>query len=154
VTDPSADTLFMSRALELARAAGAVGEVPVGAVVVRAGVVLTEGHNLVETQHDPTAHAEMMVIREAGQKLQNWRLEGCTLYVSLEPCPMCGMAIRLARFSRIVFGARDPRMGGAGSYLNLFHDSSIGPLPEVTEQVLADESSKLLRDFFRARRLR
>lgn len=146
------DLHYMQKALALARQAADAGEVPVGALIVRDNSIIAEGSNLVETNFDPSAHAELLAIRTAGSVLQNWRLEGCTLYVSLEPCPMCGMAIRLARLSRVVYGTRDPRMGGHGSFLNLFSDSSIGPLPEVLGGILAEESSELLKAFFRSRR--
>lgn len=152
MTDSYVDTQFMHMALNLARQAGERGEVPVGAVIVRDNSIIAEGANLVETNFDASAHAELLAIRSASSTLANWRLEGCTLYVSLEPCPMCGMAIRLARLSRVVYGARDPRMGGHGSFLNLFTESSIGPLPHVLGGVLAEESSALLKEFFRKRR--
>ena len=143
----------MQLALAEARAASRAGEVPVGAVVVSAqGDVLAREHNLRETETDPTAHAEILALREAGRRLSNWRLSGATLYVTLEPCPMCAAAIVLARVQRVVFAAQDPRLGAAGSRLQLFAELA-GDWPvDVIGGVLEEEASALLKDFFAGRR--
>ena len=148
------DFTWMARALELARAGGLRGEVPVGAVVVQSGVVLAESHNRTLERGDPTAHAELVAIRAAARRLGDWRMTGCTLYVTLEPCAQCAGAIVLARIPRLVFGARDPKSGMAGSLGNLVQDTRLNHRVELLGGVLADESSRLLRTFFRARRRR
>jgi tRNA(adenine34) deaminase len=148
----SADASWMARALELAHQAAMLGEVPVGAVVVRDGVVLGEGHNLTVTQADPTAHAEIVALRRAAAEQGDWRLLGCTLYVTLEPCAMCAGAIVLARVPRVVFGTRDPKAGMVESLGRLLSDPRLNHRCEVREGVLAEESSDLLRSFFRERR--
>ena len=142
----------MARALEQARQAGFRGEVPVGAVLVREGCLLAEGHNLTITSVDPTAHAEVVAIRKAAGRQGDWRLEGTTLYCTLEPCAQCCGSIVLARIPRLVYGASDPKAGMAGSLGNLIQDSRLNHRAEVTSGVLADESADLLRVFFRARR--
>ena len=142
----------MARALEQARAGERLGEVPVGAVVVREGRVLAEAHNRRESWCDPTAHAEVVAVRAAARRLQSWRLEGCTLYVTLEPCAQCAGAIVLARIPRLVFAAADPKAGMAGSLGNLVQDPRLNHRVEVAGGVLADESAELLRAFFRQRR--
>ena len=142
----------MARALEMARAGGLRGEVPVGSVVVRAEKVLAESHNRTVEQHDPTAHAESLAIRAAARRLGDWRLTDCTLYTTLEPCAQCAGAIVLARIPRLVFGAHDPRAGMAGSLQNLVQDPRLNHRVELLGGVLASESSQLLRAFFRARR--
>jgi tRNA(adenine34) deaminase len=142
----------MARALDLARAAEAAGEVPVGAVVVRDGAVLAEGNNRTVRDADPTGHAEVVVIRAAARAIGDWRLVGCTLYVTLEPCAMCAGAIVLARIPRVVFAAHDPKAGMGGSLGDLLHDTRLNHRCEVTTGVLAEASSSLLRAFFRARR--
>jgi len=143
----------MRLALEEAKAALAAGEVPVGAVVVSgSGEVLAQAHNLRESSSDPTAHAEILALRLAGERLGNWRLSGATLYVTLEPCPMCAAAIALAHVQRVVFGAQDPRLGAAGSRLGLFAELA-GEWPvDVIGGVLEEEASTLLKDFFAGRR--
>ena len=143
----------MRLALAEARVALRVGEVPVGAVVVSAqGEVLARAYNLRETETDPTAHAEILAMREAGRRLGNWRLSGTTLYVTLEPCPMCAAAIVLARVQRVVFAAQDPRLGAAGSRLQLFAELA-GDWPvDVIGGALEEEASTLLKDFFAGRR--
>ncbi len=146
------DVLWMARALEMARMAGIRGEVPVGAVLVRGGVLLAEGHNRTVTTADPTAHAEVVAIRRAAALQGDWRLEGTTLYCTLEPCALCSGAALLARIPRVVFGARDPKAGMAGTLGNLLQDPRLNHRAEVTAGVLADASSALLLDFFRARR--
>ena len=142
----------MARALEQARMAALRGEVPVGAVVVRDGALLAEGHNLTVTNADPTAHAEVMTIRRAAALQGDWRLEGVTLYCTLEPCTLCCGAIVLARVPRVVYGARDPKAGMAESLGNLLEDSRLNHRAEITAGVLAEESATLLQSFFRARR--
>ncbi len=142
----------MARALEMARAGRLRGEVPVGAVIVQGDAVLAEAHNRTLERDDPTAHAEMVAIRAAARRVGDWRLAGCTLYVTLEPCAQCAGAIVLARISRLVFGAADPRSGMAGSLENLVRDPRLNHRAELLGGVLAEESSALLRSFFRARR--
>jgi tRNA(adenine34) deaminase len=151
-TEVSADRKWMERALELAREAAVMQEVPVGAVIVRGGEVLAEGHNLTVTEADPTTHAEVVAIRRAAAAVGDWRLLDTTLYVTLEPCAMCAGAIVLARIPRVVFGARDPKAGMVGSLGNLLQDPRLNHRCEVTEGVLAAESGELLRVFFRERR--
>ena len=143
----------MRAALAEARAALDAGEVPVGAVIVSAdGEVLAKAHNLREAGSDPTAHAEILALREAGRRIGNWRLSGTTLYVTLEPCPMCAAAIVLARVQRVVFAAQDPRLGAAGSRLQVFAELA-GEWPvDVIGGVLEEESATLLKDCFAGRR--
>jgi tRNA(adenine34) deaminase len=148
----AADVDWMSRALALAREAAAAGEVPVGALIVRDGDLLAEGHNRTVTDADPTTHAEVVAIRRAAAAIGDWRLVGCTLYVTLEPCAMCAGAIVLARIPRVVFGALDPKAGMVESLGNLLQDHRLNHRCEVTGGVLADESGELLRTFFRGRR--
>ena len=142
----------MTRALELAESAASRGEVPVGAVLTKDQEIVAEGHNLTVTSNDPTAHAEVVVIREAAQKLGDWRLTGCTLYVTLEPCAMCSGALVLSRVRRLVFGAWDPKAGMVGSLGNLVQDERLNHRIEVTGGTLADASSDLLKAFFQERR--
>ena len=142
----------MELALNLARAAGAAGEVPVGALVVRGGEVVGRGFNQPISRHDPTAHAEVMALREAAVRLGNYRLPGCTLYVTLEPCAMCAGAIMHARIDRVVFGGRDPKTGAAGSVVDLFAELRLNHHTEVVGGVLAKECGSLLSSFFAARR--
>ncbi|GAB6934931.1 tRNA adenosine(34) deaminase TadA [Calditerricola yamamurae] len=143
------DCWFMREALAEARKAEAIGEVPIGAVIVRNGEVVGRGHNLRETGKDPTLHAEMVAIREAASRLGGWRLLGCTLYVTLEPCPMCAGAIVQARIERVVYGAPDPKAGCAGTLMNLLDEPRFNHQVAVTSGVLAEECAQLLRDFFR-----
>ena len=142
----------MARALEIARAGRLRGEVPVGAVIVQGDAVLAEAHNRTLERNDPTAHAEMVAIRAAARRVGDWRLTGCTLYTTLEPCAQCAGAIVLARIHRLVFGAADPRSGMAGSLENLVRDPRLNHRAELLCGVLAEESSALLRSFFRTRR--
>lgn len=145
----------MDRALELAAEAGAVGEVPVGALVVDAnGTVLGEGRNSRERDGDPTAHAEVVALRAAAQAKGEWRLEGCTLVVTLEPCPMCAGASVLARVPRIVLGAWDPKMGGCGSVWDIVRDRRSTHRVEVLGGVRAQECAAVLRSFFEGHRPR
>jgi tRNA(Arg) A34 adenosine deaminase TadA len=143
----------MALALEQAQQAAEAGEVPVGAVVVKDGQVIATGRNAPIASHDPTAHAEVVALREAARILGNYRLEGCTLYVTLEPCAMCSGAMLHARVDRVVFGATDPRTGAAGSVLNLFGHTQLNHQTQITGGVLADECSQLLKDFFRPKRM-
>jgi len=146
------DERWMSAALDLARAAERVSEVPVGAVVTRGDQLIGSGHNRTVTDADPTAHAEIVAIREAAAHIGDWRLVDCTLYVTLEPCAMCAGAIVLSRIPRAVFGAHDPKAGMAGSLGNLLQDPRLNHRCEVVTGVLAEESSEMLKAFFRARR--
>ena len=146
------DAHFMRLALAEAQAAAQAGEVPVGAVVVKDGRVIATGRNAPINGHDPTAHAEIQALRAAAQALGNYRLEGCTLYVTLEPCSMCSGAMLHARLSRVVFGAPDPKTGAAGSVLNLFAVPQINHQTSVEGGVLAEEGAELLRAFFKPRR--
>ena len=148
----ASDYLWMARALEQARLAGTRGEVPVGAVVVKDGALLAEGHNLTVTTSDPTAHAEVVAIRNAAALQGDWRLEGTTLYCTLEPCTQCCGAIVLGRIPRVVYGAADPKAGMAESLGNLLQDSRLNHRAEVNGGISAETSSALLRTFFRARR--
>lgn len=147
-------TRYMAEALALADAAEALGEVPVGAVVVHEGRIVGRGHNLRERDQDPTSHAEMLAIREAARTLGSWRLEGCTLYVTLEPCPMCAGAIVNARIPRVVFGCADPKGGFVGTLADLSRypglNHAFEALPGVSEEACATR----LRDFFRRLRAR
>jgi tRNA(adenine34) deaminase len=142
----------MARALELARLAALRGEVPVGAVLVRHGVLFAEGHNRTVSDSDPTAHAEVVAIRGAAARLRDWRLEETTLYVTLEPCAHCCGAIVLARVPRVVYGASDPKAGMAGSLGNLLQDPRLNHRAEVTAGVLGSPAGTLLKDFFKKRR--
>jgi len=146
------DESYMRRAIELAREAEAAGEVPVGAVVVLEGRIIGEGSNRPVSSHDPTAHAEMIALRAAGLECQSYRLGGATLYVTLEPCPMCATAMIHARVARLVFGAWDPRQGAAGSAFDLTHARALNHALDAFGGVFADECSALLKDFFRRRR--
>jgi tRNA(adenine34) deaminase len=146
------DEIFMHRALELAMRARDREEVPVGAVLVQDGKVLTEASNEVESRQDATAHAEMLAITEAQALLKTWRLSGTTLYVTKEPCPMCAGALAHVRVDRIVFGVSDPKAGACGGAFQLFDLPGLNHRCEITTGVLRDESLALLQDFFRKRR--
>lgn len=146
------DERFMQRALALARQGQAEGEVPVGAVVVREGQVIGEGWNRPISAADPTAHAEIRALRQAARHADNYRLPGATLYVTLEPCAMCVGAMFHARIARVVYGARDPKTGSAGSVVDLFSEARLNHHARVTGGVLANESSALLSAFFAGRR--
>ena len=148
----AADDRWMHRALDEARAARDAGEVPVGAVIVRDGAVLAHAGNRTLRDQDPTAHAEAIVIRDAAAALGSWRLEGCTLYVTLEPCAMCAGAILLARLDKVVFGAWDSKAGMAGSVVDLLRHPRLNHRPQVLAGVLAEECGGLLTEFFRNRR--
>lgn len=146
------DSGFMGLALDLAREAGAAGEVPVGALVVLEGEVIGRGFNQPIGRNDPTAHAEIMALRAAATRFGNYRLPGCTLYVTLEPCAMCAGAIMHARVGRVVFGARDPKTGAAGSVVDLFAENRLNHHTAVAGGVLEAECGGLLSGFFAARR--
>jgi tRNA(adenine34) deaminase len=146
------DEDFMRAALELARQAELAGEVPVGAVVVKDGVIIGRGSNAPIGRHDPSAHAEMLALRDAAQREGNYRLVGCELYVTLEPCLMCVGAMFHARIARVVYGASDPKTGAAGSVLDLFEEQRLNHHATVEGGVLADECGNVLSQFFAARR--
>jgi tRNA(adenine34) deaminase len=146
------DQAMMRRALDLAREAASMGEVPVGALIVRGGKILSQAFNLRETLHDPTAHAERLAITLAGQTLGSWRLEGCTLYVTLEPCPMCAGAIVQSRIPRVVYGAADPKAGACASLFQIVSDPRLNHRSEVTAGVLERECGEILSLFFQDRR--
>lgn len=146
------DSAWMEHALRLARHAEAEGEVPVGAVLVRDGAVIGEGWNRPIGAHDPTAHAEIQALRDAAARVGNYRLPDSTLYVTLEPCPMCAGAMVHARVHRVVFGAFDPRSGAAGSVVDLLRSPQLNHQAEVEGGVLAEACSDLLKAFFRLRR--
>lgn len=142
----------MQQAIAAAKEAKALGEVPVGAVLVKNGEVIATGFNQPIGRHDPTAHAEIAALRAAAEALGNYRLPGCTLYVTLEPCAMCAGAMMHARLERVVFGAADPKTGACGSVLNLFAEEKLNHHTTVTQGVLAEECSSLLKTFFAERR--
>jgi len=142
----------MLEALLLARQAAALEEVPVGAVVVLDGQIVGRGYNQPIVRHDPSAHAEIMALRDAAKQLGNYRLPGCVLYVTLEPCVMCAGAIMHARIAQVVFGAADPKSGAAGSVIDLFAESRLNHHAELVGGVLAEECGALLSGFFSARR--
>lgn len=149
---PETDEVFMRRALELAACAEAEGEVPVGALVVLEGEVIGEGWNRPISARDPTAHAEIVALRAAAARLGNYRLTGATLYVTLEPCPMCAGAMVHARVARVVYGAADPIAGAAGSVFNLLQAPSLNHRARIDGGVLADACGRQLRQFFQQRR--
>ena len=151
VSDPD-DEAFMDMALALAEAAGEAGEVPVGAVVVVGGDIVGRRGNERESAHDPTAHAELLALRDAATRLGTWHLDGATLFCTLEPCPMCAGAALNARVARVVYGAADPKAGALGSLYHLGADPRLNHEYEVTWGVRADASAVLLERFFRARR--
>jgi tRNA(adenine34) deaminase len=148
----AADETFMRAALEQAQLAWDQGEVPVGAVVVKDGVVIARGYNQPIGKHDPTAHAEIVALRVAAEVLGNYRLPGCELYVTLEPCVMCSGAMMHARLARIVYGAPDPKTGACGSVVNLFEQEQLNHHAQAVGGVLADDCAGLLKSFFAARR--
>jgi len=146
------DEIFMGEALAEAKKAARAGEVPVGAVLVEGGEIVARGHNLRETWSDPTAHAEVVVLREAARLRGTWRLEGTTIYVTVEPCAMCAGALVLARVGRLVYGVADPKAGAAGTLFNVVQDGRLNHQLEVTSGVLAAESAEVIREFFRTKR--
>jgi tRNA(adenine34) deaminase len=147
-----ADEHAMRIALDQAHNAWLVGEVPVGAVIMKGGQVIATGYNRPITEHDPTAHAEIVALRHAATLLGNYRLPECELYVTLEPCAMCAMALMHARFKRVVFGAADPKTGAAGSVVDLFKVSQLNHHTQIEGGLMADECGKVLREFFAERR--
>ena len=148
------DTVWMQAALEEGRKAHAIGEIPIGSVVVYDGRIIGAGHNLRERDNDPTAHAEVVAIRQAAQALGSWRLTGCTLYVTIEPCPMCAGALVMARIDRLVYGAADPKAGAVDSLYDIVRDQRLNHRVDVTAGVLREECAGLVQDFFRQLRLR
>ena len=146
--------LYMREALKEAEKARELDEVPIGAVVVRDGEIIGRGHNLRESTRNATMHAEMVAIQEANEQLANWRLEECDLYVTVEPCVMCGGAIIWSRMRTVYFGAHDPKGGAAGSLLNVLEDDRFNHTATVYSGLLAEESQRLLKDFFRELRKR
>jgi tRNA(adenine34) deaminase len=142
----------MALALEEAEAAARQGEAPVGAIVVVEGEVVARGRNRRESDQDPTAHAELLAVREAAERLARWRLSGATVYVTLEPCPMCAGALILARVDRVVFGAYDPKAGACGSVVDLFQAGQFNHQPEIVGGVMAEACGRVLTDFFEVRR--
>lgn len=146
------DAIFMRQAIDQARNAWALGEVPVGALVVKDGEVVATGFNQPIGTHDPTAHAEIMALRAAATMLGNYRLPGCELYVTLEPCVMCSGAMMHARLARVVYGASDPKTGACGSVVHLFGEQKLNHHTEVVGGVLAEECGLLLKEFFAERR--
>ena len=148
----STDDAGMQAALREARAAFQEDEVPVGAVIVHDGRIIARAHNQRETLQDPTAHAEMIAITQAAAALESWRLDGCTMYVTLEPCPMCAGALVLARLPRLVYGAADPKAGACRTLYSIVQDSRLNHRVEVTAGVLAEPCGSILTEFFRAKR--
>lgn len=146
------DQRFMQIALDEAIKAYDQGEVPVGAVVVHQGRIVGRGHNLRETLHDPTAHAEVIALTAASEALKSWRLEDCTMYVTLEPCPMCAGALVNARVPRVVYGATDPKAGACESLYHLLQDDRLNHCAEVLGGIMAEDSALLLRQFFQEAR--
>jgi tRNA(adenine34) deaminase len=146
------DRQFMQQAIEQARLAALAGEVPVGAVLVRDGQVISTGFNKPITNHDPSAHAEMLALRQAAEAEQNYRLPGTTLYVTLEPCTMCAGAMLHARVDRVVYGAPDPKTGAAGSVVDVFASKQINHQTSVNGGIMAEECGQLLKTFFKERR--
>lgn len=146
------DSDYMQVALELAAQAAETGEVPVGAVVVKDGEIIGRGSNAPIGRHDPTAHAEIQAMREAAQKLGNYRLVGCSLYVTLEPCAMCSGAIQHARIARLVYGASDPKTGACGSVVDLMREPRLNHHTQVTGGLMAENCGAILSSFFAARR--
>ena len=146
------DVLWMEKTLELARQAGERDEVPVGAILVKDDTCVAAAHNLREQSGNPIAHAEMLVIQKASEKLGNWRLTDTILYVTLEPCPMCAGAIVLARIPKVVYATADPKAGAAGTIYNIVQDERLNHQVELVRGVCAEESSALLKSFFKNRR--
>ena len=139
---------YMKEALREAEIAGSLGEVPIGAVIVRDGEIIARGHNLTETTHDPTAHAEMIAIRQAAQKLGGWRLPGCEMYVTCEPCTMCAGALVWSRMEKLHIATMDPKAGACGSVYDVVLDRRLNHCVEVEAGMMAEEASTLLKSFF------
>ena len=147
------DEFFMREAMALAQKATEHGEVPVGAVVVKDGEIIGRGSNAPIGQHDPSAHAEILAMRDAAKNIGNYRLVDCTLYVTLEPCAMCAGAIQHSRIANLIYGASDPKTGACGSVIDLMSEEKLNHHTSVTGGVLAEETGKILSDFFKQRRL-
>lgn len=143
---------FMLEAIKEAKKSALADEVPIGVVIVKDGKIISRGHNLREKTNDPTAHAEIVAIRKACKKLESWRLVGCTIYVTIEPCSMCAGTLLWTRIDKIVYGAKDPKGGALGSSLNIFEAKNINHHPEIVEGVLESECSALMSDFFKKKR--
>jgi tRNA(adenine34) deaminase len=150
--DPAVDERWMRRAMQLAEKAAELDEAPIGCVIVQGDRLVGEGHNLREGLKDPTAHAEMIAITQAAQSLEDWRLENCTLYVTLEPCPMCAGAILQARVPRVVFGAVDPKAGAVESMFRLLSDARLNHRCRVLGGILAEPCGAILTEFFASKR--
>ncbi len=146
------DIAFMKEALDQARLAAALGEVPVGAIAVVGSHVIARNHNRIEMNKDASAHAEMLVLQEACRILGRWRLTDVTFYTTIEPCPMCAMAMVLHRVDRIVYGAAEPKTGAAGSFLNLLNNPALNHSLRITPGVCADQAAEIMKQFFRDRR--
>jgi len=146
------DNQFMKLAIEQAGIAQENGDVPIGAVIIHNGQIIGKAYNQREQLQDPTAHAEIIALTQAAAAMESWRLEGCTMYVTLEPCPMCAGALVLARIDRLVYGCDDPKTGAVKSLYNIVTDGRLNHRIEVTSGVLADECSKILQDFFQKNR--
>ena len=143
---------FMSIALKEAKKAEAIDEVPIGCVIVKNNKIIARGHNIRETKKDPLGHAELVAIKKASKKLMNWRLEGCDLYVTLEPCMMCSGAIIQSRIRRVIFGAYDPKGGAIYSSINAFEAKNINHHPEIVPEAMKDECSSILTNYFKKKR--
>lgn len=143
---------YMLMALEQASAAAAKGEVPIGAVIVKDNQVISSAYNQMESLQNPCAHAELKAIELASQKLNSWRLDGCSIYVTLDPCPMCMGAIRLSRISNVYIAATESRMGSVSKFPILTTDSELGPLPKIETGLLKEDSERILKDFFKSLR--
>jgi len=146
------DERFMRIALREAAAAEDAGDVPIGSVIVKDGLIIGKAHNQREVLQDPTAHAEMIALTQAAESMGSWRLEGCTIYVTLEPCPMCAGALVLGRVARLVYGCPDPKTGACGSLYDIVRDARLNHRLEVTSGILAGECSEILSGFFRKKR--
>jgi tRNA(adenine34) deaminase len=150
--DERQDQQFMRTAIDQAKIADENGDVPIGAVIVHKNQIIAKAYNQREQLQDPTAHAEIIALTQAAAAMENWHLNGCTMYVTLEPCPMCAGALVLARIDRLVYGCDDPKTGAVKSLYNIVQDSRLNHRLEVTSDVLADECGKLLTEFFQQRR--
>ncbi len=146
------DEYYMRMAIEAAKIAEENGDVPIGSVIVKGGKIIGRAYNQREQLQDPTAHAEIIALTQAAAAVENWHLDGCTIYVTLEPCPMCAGALVLARLDRLVYGCDDPKTGAVKSLYNIATDDRLNHRLEVTSGVLAEECAKLLQDFFKGRR--
>jgi len=148
------DEYFMNQALLQARKALVLDEVPVGAIIVKNDKIIARGHNLREKSSDPTAHAEIIAIRKACKKIKAWRLDGCRIYVTVEPCPMCAGALLWTRIDAIIYGTKDPKGGALGSSFNLFEQKNLNHHPQVIGGIMDRECGRLVSDFFKTKRIR